>query len=162
KQLPISPYLQDRLCAAQFIDPTDVQSAAIPHAINGKDVVATAQTGTGKTLAFLVPVMEKLLQQKESKPGALVMVPTRELALQIGKQYDQLRGKKLPAAALLIGGSSERSQLKTLRAGAKLIIATPGRFEDLFQRKLIALNGVKTLVLDEVDRMLDMGFIPAI
>jgi len=129
---------------------------------NGKNVVATAQTGTGKTLAFLVPVMDKLLLQAEARPGALVLVPTRELALQIGKQYEQLRGKKLPAAALLIGGVAEKSQLRAVRSGAKLIIATPGRFEDLFDRELVSLVGIKTLVLDEVDRMLDMGFIPAI
>jgi ATP-dependent RNA helicase RhlE len=162
KDLPISLYLQDRLKAAEFITPTEVQAAAIPHAAKGKDVVATAQTGTGKTLAFLVPVMDKLLLQTESRPGALVLVPTRELALQIGKQYEQLRGKKLPAAALLIGGVAERSQLRAVRSGAKLIIATPGRFEDLLDRELISLDGVKTLILDEVDRMLDMGFIPAI
>jgi ATP-dependent RNA helicase RhlE len=162
KTLPISPYLQDRLQAAEFITPTEVQNAAIPHVVNGKNVVATAQTGTGKTLAFLVPVMDKLLLQAESRPGALVLVPTRELALQIGKQYEQLRGKKLPAAALLIGGVAEKSQLRAVRSGAKLIIATPGRFEDLFDRELISLAGIKTLVLDEVDRMLDMGFIPAI
>jgi ATP-dependent RNA helicase RhlE len=162
KALPISPYLQDRLQAAEFITPTEVQSAAIPHVVNGKNVVATAQTGTGKTLAFLVPVMDKLLLQAEARPGALVLVPTRELALQIGKQYEQLRGKKLPAAALLIGGVAEKSQLRAVRSGAKLIIATPGRFEDLFDRELISLAGIKTLVLDEVDRMLDMGFIPAI
>jgi ATP-dependent RNA helicase RhlE len=150
------------LFAAQFINPTDVQAAAIPHALLGKDIIATAQTGTGKTLAFLVPIMDKLLQQKEPQCGALVLVPTRELALQIGKQYEQLRGKRLPTAALLIGGASERSQLRAVRAGAKLIVATPGRFEDLLNRKLIVVAGVKTLVLDEVDRMLDMGFIPAI
>jgi ATP-dependent RNA helicase RhlE len=162
KELPISPYLQDRLRAAQFITPTEVQAAAIPHAAAGKDVIATAQTGTGKTLAFLVPIMDKLMLQAESRPGALVLVPTRELALQIGKQYEQLRGKKLPAAALLIGGVAEGTQLRSVRNGAKLIIATPGRFEDLYDRELISLDGVKTLVLDEVDRMLDMGFIPAI
>ncbi|HEY1937058.1 MAG TPA: DEAD/DEAH box helicase [Candidatus Angelobacter sp.] len=162
KDLPISLYLQDRLKASEFITPTEVQAAAIPHAAKGKDVVATAQTGTGKTLAFLVPVMDKLLLQTESRPGALVLVPTRELALQIGKQYEQLRGKKLPVAALLIGGVAERSQLRAVRAGAKLIIATPGRFEDLLDRELISLDGVKTLILDEVDRMLDMGFIPSI
>ena len=162
KELPISPYLQDRLRAAEFVTPTEVQAAAIPHAAGGKNVVATAQTGTGKTLAFLVPVMDKLMQQTESRPGALVLVPTRELALQIGKQYEQLRGKKLPPAALLIGGVAEKSQLRAVRSGAKLIIATPGRFEDLFDRELISLAGVKILVLDEVDRMLDMGFIPAI
>jgi ATP-dependent RNA helicase RhlE len=161
-ELPISPYLQDRLRAAQFINPTEVQAAAIPHAVQGKDLVATAQTGTGKTLAFLIPVMDKLIQQKESRLGALVLVPTRELALQIGKQYEQLRGKKLPAAALLIGGISERSQLQAVRGGARLMIATPGRFEDLFERRLISMDGIKTLVLDEMDRMLDMGFLPAI
>ncbi|HLJ27249.1 MAG TPA: DEAD/DEAH box helicase [Candidatus Angelobacter sp.] len=161
-ELPISTYLQDRLKAAEFITPTEVQDAAIPHVVRGKDVVATAQTGTGKTLAFLVPIMDKLIQQPEARMGALVLVPTRELALQIGKQYEQLRGKKLPAAALLIGGVPERAQLQAVRAGAKLVIATPGRFEDLLERRLIALDGVKTLVLDEVDRMLDMGFIPAI
>jgi ATP-dependent RNA helicase RhlE len=162
KELPISPYLQDRLKSSNFITPTEVQNAAIPHAANGKDVVATAQTGTGKTLAFLVPVMDKLMLQKEPRPGALVLVPTRELALQIGKQYEQLRGKKLPAAALLIGGVAEGAQIRAMRAGAKLVIATPGRFEDLLDRELISLDGVKILILDEVDRMLDMGFIPAI
>jgi len=161
-QFPISPCLQDRLKAADFINPTEVQAAAIPHALLGKDIVATAQTGTGKTLAFLVPVMEKLLKQAEARPGALVLVPTRELALQIGKQYEQLRGKRLPPTALLIGGVPERAQLQAVRAGARLIIATPGRFEDLLDRKLIALEGIKTLVLDEVDRMLDMGFVQAI
>ncbi|HLY99163.1 MAG TPA: DEAD/DEAH box helicase [Candidatus Angelobacter sp.] len=161
-ELPISLYLQTRLKSAEFVTPTEVQAAAIPHAALGKDIVATAQTGTGKTLAFLIPVMDKLLQQTDSKLGALVLVPTRELALQIGRQYEDLRGKKLPAAALLIGGTAERAQLKAIRAGAKLIIATPGRLEDLLGRKLIAVDGLKTLVLDEVDRMLDMGFIPAI
>ena len=161
-ELPISPYLQDRLRAAEFETPTEVQAAAIPHVAAGADVIATAQTGTGKTLAFLVPVMDKLLRQPENRIGTLVLVPTRELALQIGKQYERLRGRKLPAAALLIGGTGERAQLQAVRAGAKLMIATPGRFEDLLDRKLISVDGVKTLVLDEVDRMLDMGFIPAI
>lgn len=161
-ELPISPYLQDRLSAAEFITPTEVQFAAIPHVVSGKDVIATAQTGTGKTLAFLVPIMDKLMQQPESRLGALVLVPTRELALQIGRQYEQLRGKKLPAAAMLIGGTPERAQIQAVRNGAKLIIATPGRFEDLLERKLVTLQGMRILVLDEVDRMLDMGFIPAI
>lgn len=172
-ELPISPYLQDRLRAAEFINPTEVQAAAIPHIVCGKDVVATAQTGTGKTLAFLLPIMDKLLHpsgpragaqasQKQRNPGALVLAPTRELAEQIAAQYDQLRGARLPAAALLMGGVSERAQLQTVRAGARLVIATPGRLEDLLDRKLVTLDGIKILVLDEVDRMLDMGFIPAV
>ena len=141
-ELPISPYLQDRLAAAQFVTPTEVQAAAIPHIVQGSDIVATAQTGTGKTLAFLVPIMDQLLRQPQARPGALVLAPTRELAQQIGAQYDQLRGKKLPPAALLIGGVSERSQLQAVRAGARLIIATPGRFEDLLDRKLIVLDAM--------------------
>jgi ATP-dependent RNA helicase RhlE len=139
-----------------------VQAAAIPHAIQGKDILATAQTGTGKTLAFLIPIIEKFLAQPGTGVQALVLAPTRELAMQINKQYEQLRGKKLPASALLIGGSSERSQLETLRRGATLIVATPGRFEDLLGRRLFNVKNVHTLVLDEADRMLDMGFIPAI
>jgi ATP-dependent RNA helicase RhlE len=161
-ELPISPYIQGRLAAAEFVIPTEVQAAAIPHALQGKDILATAQTGTGKTLAFLVPIIEKLLQQPAKGIQALVLVPTRELAMQITRQYEQLRGPKLPAAAVLIGGSSERAQLETLRRGARLIIATPGRFEDLLERELFQIHTVNTLVLDESDRMLDMGFIPAI
>jgi ATP-dependent RNA helicase RhlE len=162
-ELPISPYLQGRLTAAEFITPTEVQAAAIPHALKGQDILATAQTGTGKTLAFLVPIMEKLLHNPAAKGvQALVLVPTRELAMQINRQHEQLRGNKLPAAAVLIGGSSERTQLDALRRGAKLIIATPGRFEDLQERELFQVRTVNTLVLDEADRMLDMGFIPAI
>ena len=161
-ELPISPYLLDRLTASKFVTPTEVQAAAIPHAILGKDILATAQTGTGKTLAFLVPILEKFLTQPATGVQALVLVPTRELAMQINKQYEQLRGKKLPGAALLIGGSSERSQIEGLRRGAQLIVATPGRFEDLLDRRIFNLKGVHTLVLDEADRMLDMGFIPAI
>jgi ATP-dependent RNA helicase RhlE len=180
QELPISPYLQDRLAAAEFVTPTEVQAAAIPHAMCGKDILATAQTGTGKTLAFLVPIIEKLLARKlpgndaaghvspraQARPAkgvqALVLVPTRELAMQINKQYEQLRGKKLPPAALLIGGSSERPQVEALRRGAQLVVATPGRFEDLLGRNLFKVDAVNTLVLDEADRMLDMGFIPAI
>jgi ATP-dependent RNA helicase RhlE len=162
-ELPISPYLQGRLAAAEFVTPTEVQAAAIPHAICGKDILATAQTGTGKTLAFLVPIIETLLREPQAKGvEALVLVPTRELAMQINKQYEQLRGKKLPPAALLIGGNSERPQLETLRRGARLVVATPGRFEDLLDRGLFKIDRVSMLVLDEADRMLDMGFIPAI
>ena len=161
-ELPISPYLQSRLAAAEFINPTEVQAAAIPPAMQGKDILATAQTGTGKTLAFLVPIIEKLLAKPGKGVEALVLAPTRELAMQIDEQYNQLRGKKLPAAALLIGGTRERSQIESLRKGARLIVATPGRFEDLLDRRIFDVRTVNTLVLDEADRMLDMGFIPAI
>jgi ATP-dependent RNA helicase RhlE len=160
-ELTLSPGLKDRLLAARFTAPTPVQAAAIPQALEGKDVLATAQTGTGKTLAFLIPMIEKLL--KHGTPGitALVLVPTRELAMQVATQYNALRGK-LPPAALVVGGLPERSQLAAIRNGARLMVATPGRLEDFLDRQQVKFNGLNTLVLDEADRMLDMGFLPAI
>ena len=160
-ELSISPSLKERLVAGRFTTPTPVQAAAIPQALDGKDVLATAQTGTGKTLAFLIPVIEKLL--KQSKPGiaALVLVPTRELAMQVAAQYNLLRGK-LPAAALVCGGLPERAQLMAIRNGARLMVATPGRLQDYLDRQQVQFTALHTLILDEADRMLDMGFLPAI
>ncbi|HUN87893.1 MAG TPA: DEAD/DEAH box helicase [Terriglobales bacterium] len=157
----MNPALQNRLDAAGFTTPTPVQDATIPHGLAGKDIVATAQTGTGKTLAFLVPAIERLLKNPAKKPQVLVLVPTRELAMQVHQQYENLRGK-LPEAALVIGGLSEKRQIETLRRGARLVVATPGRLEDLHSRKLVDLRAIEILVLDEADRMLDMGFLPAI
>jgi len=161
-ELSISPSLKERLTAARFSTPTPVQAAAIPQALEGKDVIATAQTGTGKTLAFLIPVMEKLSAQRAAGIAALVLVPTRELAMQVVAQYDALRSKQTQPGALVVGGLPEGRQLDAIRRGARLIVATPGRLEDYLDRKLVSLAGVKTLVLDEADRMLDMGFLPAI
>ncbi len=160
--MPLSAGLQQRLAAAQFITPTPVQAEAIPHALQGKDVLATAQTGTGKTLAFLIPAIETLLGSDSRNAEVLVLVPTRELALQIHAQYEKLRGKTLTPAALVIGGVSEKSQIQALRSGTRMIVATPGRLEDLLSRKLADLRHIRILVLDEADRMLDMGFLPAI
>lgn len=125
-------------------------------------MIATAQTGTGKTLAFLIPVMEKLSAQNTAGIAALVLVPTRELAMQVVAQYDALRGRQTQPAALVVGGLPERKQLDAIRRGARLVVATPGRLQDYMTRRLLSLSGVKTLVLDEADRMLDMGFLPAI
>src|SRR5882672_3549641 len=160
-ELSVSPSLKERLLAARFTIPTPVQAAAIPQALEGKDVIATAQTGTGKTLAFLIPMIERLL--KQSKPGisALVLVPTRELAMQVATQYNALRGK-LPQAALVVGGLPERAQLQAIRSGARLMVATPGRLQDFLDRQQVQFSALNTLVLDEADRMLDMGFLPAI
>ncbi|MGH9393382.1 MAG: DEAD/DEAH box helicase, partial [Terriglobales bacterium] len=127
-----------------------------------KDVLATAQTGTGKTLAFLIPVMEQMLKAPGGQICGLILTPTRELAMQIAAQYEQVRARTLPAAALVVGGLSERPQLEALRHGARLVVATPGRLEDYLQRRLIRLGAVQVLVLDEADRMLDIGFLPAI
>jgi ATP-dependent RNA helicase RhlE len=161
-ELPISSYVKDRLSFAGFSMPTPVQAAAIPQALAGKDVLATAQTGTGKTLAFLIPVIEHLLKQNASGIAALVLVPTRELAMQVADQYDALRGKQLSPAALVVGGLSEGQQLRAIRNGARVVVATPGRLEDFLDRKLVNFRALRVLVLDEADRMLDMGFLPAI
>ena len=160
--MAISAYTKERLAAAGFSIPTPVQAAAIPKALEGKDVLATAQTGTGKTLAFLIPMIEQLLQQVTPGIAALVLVPTRELAMQVVAQYDALRGKQLAPAALVVGGLSEGTQLNALRKGARVVVATPGRLEDFLGRKLVNFRSLRVLVLDEADRMLDMGFLPAI
>jgi ATP-dependent RNA helicase RhlE len=160
-ELPISKYLQERLSTHNFLTPTPVQSSAIPAALSGKDLLATAQTGTGKTLAFLIPLAERLLQTRDAGVQGLVLVPTRELAIQVEVQFDQLRGKRLRKAALVIGGASEGQQITALKT-AQLVIATPGRLEDFLRRKLVKLGNIQILVLDESDRMLDMGFLPAI
>lgn len=161
-QLSISTYTQQRLSLSRFSTPTPVQAATIPQALAGKDVLATAQTGTGKTLAFLVPIMDYLLQQNTPGIAALVLVPTRELAMQVLDQYNALRGKKLSPGALVVGGLSEGPQLSAIRKGAQVVVATPGRLEDFLSRQLFNFRRLRILVLDESDRMLDMGFLPAI
>jgi ATP-dependent RNA helicase RhlE len=169
-ELPLSAALQQKLAAAQFITLTPIQARAISPALEGKDVIGTAQTGTGKTLAFLIPIIEMLRTESknEAKNGslknvrALVLLPTRELAMQVHEQYEQLRDKNMPKAALVIGGVAEKAQINSLRAGCEFVIATPGRLQDFITRKFADLRHVKILVLDEADRMLDMGFLPAI
>ncbi|MGA2857390.1 MAG: DEAD/DEAH box helicase [Candidatus Sulfotelmatobacter sp.] len=161
-ELPLSPVLQRSLAAAQFTNLTPIQESAIPPALEGRDVIGTAQTGTGKTLAFLIPLIETLHREPSRHTTALVLLPTRELAMQVHEQYEQLSSKAMPKAALVIGGVSEKAQIQGLRAGCGLVIATPGRLQDLMSRKFADLRYVKMLVLDEADRMLDMGFLPAI
>jgi ATP-dependent RNA helicase RhlE len=161
-ELPLSSALQQKLAAAQFTNLTPIQEGAIPPALQGRDVIGTAQTGTGKTLAFLIPLIETLQSESPNRTTALVLLPTRELAMQVHEQYEQLRTQKMPKAALVIGGVSEKGQIQSLRAGSELVIATPGRLQDLMNRKFADLRQVRILVLDEADRMLDMGFLPAI
>jgi ATP-dependent RNA helicase RhlE len=151
-----------RLDANKFEIPTPVQIGCIPPALEGRDVLATAQTGTGKTLGYLIPIVE-MMQKAEGKGAlALIVLPTRELAMQVEKAFLSVRSNSMQTVALVVGGLAERSQLEAIRRGARLIVATPGRLEDFLKRKMVRLDGVKILVLDEVDRMLDMGFQPAI
>jgi ATP-dependent RNA helicase RhlE len=161
-ELPLSSALQRKLAAAQFIKLTPIQERAIPPALEGRDVIGTADTGTGKTLAFLTPLIEALSREPARHTVALVLLPTRELAMQVHEQYQQLRTNAMPKAALIIGGVSEKAQIHNLRAGSELVIATPGRLQDLVNRNFADLHQVRLLVLDEADRMLDMGFLPAI
>ena len=161
--LVTSPVLRKNLAAQGFVTPTPIQAQAIPPAMLGHDVVATAQTGTGKTLAFALPILE-LLGQKPLTPGpqALILSPTRELALQIHETFMLLSPGTGVRAAVVVGGMSEAGQLKSLRQGAHVIIATPGRLCDFLDRKLVGLAAIRIVVLDESDRMLDMGFLPAV
>jgi len=163
-QFSLSAALMARLNQNNFVTPTPVQDGCIPPALEGRDVLATAQTGTGKTLGFLIPIIE-LLQKVETRgpaAHALILLPTRELAMQVEKAFRAIRTSSEQTVALVVGGLHEGSQLEAIRHGAKLIVATPGRLEDFLKRKLVRLDRVKILVLDEVDRMLDMGFQPAI
>jgi ATP-dependent RNA helicase RhlE len=161
-ELPLSPLVQKRLAAVNFVTPTPVQALAIPPALEGRDVMATAQTGTGKTLSFMLPIIERLQKVQGKQITALVLLPTRELAMQVEKVYRQLMPEGNMRAALIVGGLAEGPQLDALRRGVRLVVATPGRLEDFLDRKLVKLDGVEVLVLDECDRMLDMGFKPSI
>ena len=159
-ELKLSPSMKQQLARANYVYPTPVQEAAIPPALEGRDILATAQTGTGKTLSFLIPLIERMATGT-TDTKALVLLPTRELAMQVLAAWrDLTQGES--KAALVCGGLAEAPQLTAIRQGARLIVATPGRLEDYLSRGLVKLNGVKMLVLDEVDRMLDMGFKPAI
>jgi ATP-dependent RNA helicase RhlE len=161
-EMNISAALMGRLNHNKFTVPTPVQAEAIPPGLEGRDVLATAQTGTGKTLSFLIPIIEMFQKVEGRGATALVLLPTRELAMQVEKAYRSLRPNQADMVALVVGGMAEGPQIDTIRRGARLIVATPGRLEDYIKRRLVKLGEIKILVFDEVDRMLDMGFQPAI
>jgi ATP-dependent RNA helicase RhlE len=165
----ISDSMKTRLTAAGFKTPTPVQAKAIPPALEGQDILATASTGTGKTLSFLIPMIQKMestsVPSTKGKRGpirALILLPTRELAMQVLEAYAKLVPNAKNDAVLVCGGLSENTQLDQLDRGPRLVVATPGRLEDFLRRRAVNINAVEMLVLDEVDRMLDMGFLPAI
>ncbi len=165
----VSDSLKTRLTAAGFNTPTPVQAKAIPPALEGHDILATASTGTGKTLSFLIPMIERMdansLPSSKGKRGpirSLILLPTRELAMQVLEAYGKISPQAKSDSVLVCGGLSENTQLDQLGRGPRLVVATPGRLEDFLRRRQVNLSSVEMLVLDEVDRMLDMGFLPAI
>ncbi|HAU65931.1 MAG: DEAD/DEAH box helicase domain protein [Candidatus Uhrbacteria bacterium GW2011_GWF2_39_13] len=155
--LGIAPTLLERLDALGFKHPTPIQFKAIPIATSGEDVVGIAQTGTGKTLAFSIPLLQQM--SAKGKKG-LILLPTRELATQVVETLTKLAGPLGLRTALLIGGANVNPQIKQLRAKPHVIVATPGRLIDLMDQKQVKLDQVGVLILDEADRMLDMGFAP--
>ena len=157
-ELGLSPKSLAALVRAGFEAPTPVQAQAIPPALAGKDVIGCAATGTGKTLAFVLPILERL----EGKQGtrALVLAPTRELALQIGEEVVKFGHGRHLRMAVVIGGVGMRPQIQAFKTGTEIIIATPGRLNDHLDNGAARLDNIEILVLDEADRMLDMGFLP--
>jgi ATP-dependent RNA helicase RhlE len=152
-----------RVCESLgYLHPTPIQIKSIPLILSGDDVIGCAETGTGKTAAFLLPIIQNLTAQKRPGIRVLVLAPTRELAVQIQKNYGELNHLKTNRSALVIGGANIRTQIEELRRKATVVIATPGRLLDLTERSAIDLSTIEVLVLDEADRMLDMGFLPAI
>ena len=158
--LNLEPTLIESIAKINFKTPTPIQAKAIPIALSGKDILGTAQTGTGKTAAFGVPLINFLLKTK--KETALIITPTRELASQVMQTMNNLIGRGNIRSSLLIGGSPMQKQLKQMRRNPRLIVGTPGRINDHLKRKTLILKNTSFLVLDEVDRMLDMGFTPQI
>src|SRR5687768_2304720 len=166
RALGLDPQILQAVHEAGYTEPTPIQTAAIPLILNGHDVIGIAQTGTGKTAAFVLPILARLagLLRSGERPGtrALVVAPTRELVAQIEENV-RAYGKHLPLRmATVFGGVGERPQIEALRSGADLIIATPGRLLDLMGGRHADFSALAFLVLDEADRMLDMGFLPPI
>ncbi|HEX8843488.1 MAG TPA: DEAD/DEAH box helicase [Pyrinomonadaceae bacterium] len=161
-QLGLTPALLRRCESLGYTEPTPIQKEAIPVVLGGSDLIGCAETGTGKTAAFLLPIIQRMAERPRPGVHLLVLAPTRELASQIEESYRELAPKNSPRCVCLIGGASMSRQNDGLRRGAGVVVATPGRLLDHVERGTINLSQVGVLVLDEADRMLDMGFLPAI
>jgi superfamily II DNA/RNA helicase len=163
-ELSLDPRILEAVKAAGYMTPTPIQAQGIPAVLGGRDITGIAQTGTGKTAAFVLPMIHKLGQgrAKARMPRSLILEPTRELAAQVAENFEKYGANYKLNMALLIGGVSFGDQDKKLMAGVDVLIATPGRLMDHFERGKLLLTGVQMLVIDEADRMLDMGFIPDI
>ena len=163
-QFDLDPAIHRGIADAGFSEPRPIQIRAVPPALAGRDVLGLAQTGTGKTAAFALPILQRLVTSRKAArdPRVLIVAPTRELAQQISAEL-QLLGKHLPLQTLtLYGGVSAHHQVVALRRGVDVLIACPGRLLDLHSQRLVRLDKVEMLVLDEADHMFDMGFLPAI
>jgi ATP-dependent RNA helicase RhlE len=161
-ELGLKPELVTAVTEKGYTTPTPIQLAAIPAVLAGRDVLAGAQTGTGKTAGFVLPILQRLGARKPGAPRALILTPTRELAAQVAesvRHYGKHTGLR---SAVIFGGVSERPQIEAMRQGCDILVATPGRLQDLVEQKYVSLAAVEVFVLDEADRMLDMGFIHAI
>jgi ATP-dependent RNA helicase RhlE len=164
-ELPLSSSMQAAIAAAGYTTPTPIQARAIPPILEGRDVIGCAQTGTGKTAAFAIPVIERLAGAAPARPGGprvLVLSPTRELAVQTAVTFGTLGAGQRLRAVTLIGGEPLGPQIAALGARPEVVVATPGRLADHLERRSVSLGGVRAVVLDEADRMLDMGFAPQV
>ncbi len=161
-QFNLDSRLNAGISHAGYHKPTPIQISAIPLALAGHDLIGTAQTGTGKTAAFVLPILHKLLKGQGKRTRALIITPTRELAEQIHQAIGSLRGKTHIRSIAIYGGVGPSPQIEALRRGVEIIVACPGRLLDHIQNNHAKLGGVEVLVLDEADRMLDMGFLPDI
>ena len=161
-ELGLSPKVLEAITAAGYTTPTTIQAQAIPPALQGRDLLASAVTGSGKTAAFLLPVMNQMLRASRRTTRALVLAPTRELAVQIAEDFKSLARHTRLRASAVYGGVGMGPQEAAFRRGDDLIVATPGRLLDHFNQRYAALSGLEYLILDEADRMLDMGFLPDI
>jgi ATP-dependent RNA helicase RhlE len=160
EQFNLDSRLMPGIKYAGYETATPIQEAAIPAALRGRDIIGTAQTGTGKTAAFVLPILNKLLDGPRGMPRALIVTPTRELAEQIHQVVRALSAGTKLRSVTIYGGVGANRQIKALKEGVEILVATPGRLLDLIQQRFAKLNHIEVLVLDEADRMFDMGFLP--
>src|SRR6476646_6970322 len=158
RSLPLNPPLLDALQHAKYLNPTPIQAALIPHALEGRDVIGQAQTGTGKTAAFLLPFLNGWTEDDGPGPQALVLDPTRELAVQVAEEARKLAPSPACRCVPIYGGQRIGGQFAALKKGANIVVGTPGRILDHLSRGALTLDRVRYVVLDEADRMLDIGF----